>query len=178
LVNVSTANRLYHERSYKTLYGAVRLDLIFHLILPLSVFQILHYYNVNLPGYPDFIFYLILLITINAYFFIKFFLYRIIGSILMLQENTDESVVNMRMYYKALGIILLPVVSIHAAQNKITGISVWVMAVLIGIFYLASLFRSIYIGNRTGISIFYLILYLCTLEIFPLILIFKILAGE
>jgi hypothetical protein len=176
LVNVGTANRLYRERNYKTLYGAVRLNLIFHLILPLSVFQILHYYNVNLPGYADLVLYLVLLITINGYFFIKFFLYRVIGSILMLQEKIDESIFHMRIYYMALGIILLPIVTIHAAQNKIAGISVWIMCVLIGIFYLASLFRSIYIGNNKGISIFYLILYFCMLEIFPLIFVFKILA--
>jgi hypothetical protein len=178
LVNVGIATRLYRERSYKTLYGAFRLDLIFHIILPLSVYQILHYYSVNLPGYPDIVFYFVLLITINGYFFIKFFLYRVLASVLMLGEKIDESIFHMRMYYKALGIILLPVVTIHAVQYKISGISVMIMAGLIGIFYLASLFRSIYIGNRKDVSIFYLILYFCMLEIFPLILVFKILAGE
>jgi hypothetical protein len=177
LIKVSSANRLYRERSYKTSYGAVRLNLIFHIILPLSVFQLLHFYQVNLPGYPDFIFYLILLIGINGYFFIKYFLYRVIGSILMLNENIEESVFHMRLYYKALGIILLPVVTIHAVQEKITYITVLVIAGLIALFYIASIFRSIYIGNKKGISIFYLILYLCMLEILPLILIFKIMAG-
>ena len=46
------------------------------------------------------------------------------------------------------------------------------------LFYFASLVRSIYIRNRKGISIFYLILYLCMLEILPLVLIFKILTRE
>lgn len=178
LVNVATAERLYHERSYKTLYGAVRLDLIFHLILPLSIFQILHYYKVDLHGYQDFFFYLVLLLSINSFLFIKFFLYRMIGSILMLSEKIAESVFNIRMYYRALGIFLLPVVTIQIVQDKFTSISVLVIGVLIILFYLASLFRSIYIGFSKGISIFYLILYFCTLEVFPLILIFKILAGK
>jgi hypothetical protein len=177
LVNAGTSSRLYRERSYKTLYGAVRLDFIFHIILPLSLFQILDFYKINLPGYPDFIFYLLLLIAINGYFFLKFFLYRVIGSVIMLQDKIDESIYHMRMYYKGLGVFLLPVVTIHAAQAKISYITVLIMALSIGLFYLISILSGIYIGNKKGISIFYLILYLCMLEIFPLILIFKILAG-
>lgn len=177
LVNGGISNRLYHEHGYKTLYGSVRLDIIFHMILPLSVYQILHYNGVNLPGYHDILFYLALFIAINGYFFIKFFLYRSIGAILMLSDKIHESLFYMRLYYKALGIVLLPVVTLFAVQDKIAEILVWIMAGMIGLFYLASLFRSIYIGKTRGISIFYLILYFCMLEIFPLILIVKILAG-
>jgi hypothetical protein len=95
----------------------------------------------------------------------------------MLQDKIDESIYHMRMYYKGLGVFLLPVVTIHAAQAKISYITVLIMALSIGLFYLISILSGIYIGNKKGISIFYLILYLCMLEIFPLILIFKILAG-
>jgi hypothetical protein len=178
LVIVGAGNRLFRERSYKTLYGAVRLDLIFHLLLPLSVFQILNFYHINLPGYPDFIFYLILLIAINGYLFLKFFLYNVIGSVIMLKDQIDEPIYHMRMYYRGLGVFLLPVATIYATQDKIAGITALIMALIIGLFYVASIIRSIYIAIRKGISIFYLILYLCMLEIFPLILILKILAGE
>ncbi len=178
VVNVSTAAHLYSERGYKSFYGAVRLDIIFYLILPLSIFQILHYYKVDLYGYPDVFFYVILLIGINLYFLLKNFFYRLIGSILMIREKIDESIFHTRIYYKVLGIILLPVVTIHIAMDKFADISVMLMAGLILLFYLASVFRSIYIGFNKGISIFYLILYLCMLEVFPLILIFKILAGK
>jgi hypothetical protein len=178
LVNISLATRLYRERSYKTLYGAVRLNILFYLILPLSVFQIVRFYNIDLPGYPDFILFLLLLLAINGYFFLKIFLYRVIGSIVMLKEEIAESNYHMQMYYKVLGVFLLPVVTIHAVGNEIRYITVWIMVITIVLFYLASLMRSIYIGNRKGISIFYLILYLCMLEILPLILIFKILTKE
>ena len=115
---------------------------------------------------------------LNGYFFLKIFLYRVIGSIVMLKEEIAESNYHMQMYYKALGVFLLPVVTIHAVGNEIRYITVWIMVITIVLFYLASLVRSIYIGNRKGISIFYLILYLCMLEILPLILIFKILTKE
>ena len=97
---------------------------------------------------------------------------------MVLGEEVEESVYNMDIYYKVLGVFLLPVVTFHAIGNKFNEITLWIMAILIGLFYLASVIRSIYIGNRKGISIFYLILYLCMLEILPLVLIFKILTRE
>jgi len=178
LVNTSTANRLYRERSYKTMYGALRLNFLFYLVLPLSAFQIAHYFNVNLPGYHDFFFFMMLFCAINAYFFAKIFLDRVLGSIVMLKEEVEESMYNMQMYFKVLGVFLLPVVTIHTVVNEIQYVTVWIMAIIIVFFYLGSILRSIYIGNRKGISIFYLILYLCLLEILPLILIFKILTNE
>jgi len=177
-VNFSAATRLYQERGYKTMYGALRLDLIFHLILPLSVFQIAGFFKVNIPGYPDVLFFLALLLIINGYLFTKILLMRVAGSIVMLKEQTEETVFNIKLYYKALGLILLPIVTIHAVLSETNFITIWIMSGVIAIMYMAAVIRSIYVGNRKDISIFYLILYLCTLEILPLLLIFKLMSSE
>jgi len=55
--------------------------------------------------------------------------------------------------------------------------SLFIVPVLIVIFYLMSIIRSIYFAVREGISIFYLILYLCTLEILPILLVVKLAIG-
>ena len=178
LVNLNAAMRLYQQRGYKTMYGAVRLDFIFYLILPLSVYQIAAFYKIDIPGYPAVLFFLALLLIINGYLFTKILLYRLAGSIVMLKEQTEESVFNIRLYYKALGLILLPIVTIHAIIPETNFITIWVMASLIVIMYVTNVIRTIYLGNRKDISIFYLILYLCTLEILPLLLIFKLISTE
>ena len=174
LIKASVANRLYRERGYKTLYGALRLNFVFYIIIPLAVFQILDFYQVKIPGYSSYILFLILLISINGFFIIKNMLYQAIGSVILLQEEIDESVFNIYLYYKGLAIFLLPVVTLHAIEKRITFVTLWIIVFLIVIFYFVSIIRSIYIGNRKGVSIFYLILYLCLLEILPLILIYKI----
>ncbi len=178
LVNLNTASRLYHERGYKTMYGAVRLDFIFHAILPLSVYQIARYYNILLPGYPESVFFLVLLLVINGYIFTKILLFRLGGSVMMLKSQTEESVFNIKLYYKALGLFLLPVVTIHGISTESHLITIWIMTGLIIIMYVAAVIRSIYLGIRKDVSIFYLILYLCTLEILPLLLIFKLMSSE
>ncbi len=176
LVNFSAATRLFQQRGYKTMYGSVRLDFIFHLILPLSVYQIATFFKMDIPGYPSILFFLVLLLVINGYLFTKILLYQLAGSILMLKEQTEESVFNIRLYYKALGLILLPIVTVHAVIAETNFITIWVMAGLIIIMYIANVIRTIYLGIRKDISIFYLILYLCTLEILPLLLVFKLIS--
>ena len=114
LVNFNAAARLFHQRGYKIMFGALRLDFIFHLIVPLSVYQIATFYKVDIPGFPPIFFFFALLLIINLYFFTKILLYRVAGSIVMLKDQTEESVFNIKLYYKALGICLLPIVTIHA----------------------------------------------------------------
>ena len=178
LVNFGAATRLYQERSYKTMFGAVRLDFIFHLVLPLSVFQIASFFKIDLPGYPSILFFLALLLIINGFIFTKILLFKAAGSIVMRKEQTDESVFNIKLYYKALGLFLLPVATIHAILSDTNFITIWIMAGMIAIMYVATVIRSIYVGNHKDVSIFYLILYLCTLEILPLLLIFKLMSSE
>ena len=178
LVSFSATTHLYQQQGYKTMYGAVRLDIIFHFILPLSVFQIASFFKVDFPGYPSILFYLALLLVINGYLFTKILLYRLAGSIVMLKDQTEESVFNTKLYYKALGLILLPVVTIHAVVAQTNFITIGVMAGFIVIMYVANVIRTISLGIRKDISIFYLILYLCTLEILPWLLVFKLVSKE
>ena len=87
LVNFNAATRLFHQRGYKTMYGALRLDFIFHLVVPLSVYQIATFFKVDIPGFPTIFFFFALLLVINGYFFAKILLYRMAGSIVMLKEQ-------------------------------------------------------------------------------------------
>ena len=177
LVNLNASSRLFRQRGYKMMYGTVRLDLIFYLIVPLSVFQIARFFRVDISGFPPIVLFIGLLLVINTYFFIKIFIHRLVGSIAMLKDQTDELLFNIQLYYKVLGIVLLPVVTVHAILAETNFITIWIIAVLLLLIYFATVVRSIYLGYQKDISIFYLILYLCTLEILPLLLIFKLILA-
>ncbi len=178
IVNFNSASRLFRQRGYKTMYGAVRLDLIFYLILPLSLFQISQFFKVSIPGYPLIVLFIGLFLVINLYFFIKVLVHRLVGSIAMVKDQADELIFNIRLYYRTLGFILLPLVTVHRILPVTNFITIWVMAILIVLMYLATVIRSIYLGYQKDISLFYLILYLCTLEILPLLLIFKLIIAS
>lgn len=178
LVNFKEATRLFRQRGYKMMFGAVRLDLIFHLVLPLSVFQIAQFFNVSIGGYPSIVLFIGMAAVINAYLFLKILLNKLVGSITMVKEQAKESLFNISLHYKALGFVLLPLVTIHAVLPITNFITIWIMAVLLVILHIAAVIRTIYLAYQKEISIFYLILYLCILEILPLLLIFKLIMNQ
>ncbi len=178
LVSFAAATKLYRERSYSNMFGSLRLSAIFALILPLSLYQIAKMYGVNLFGYTQIGLYLIIFVVVNSYFYLKQFLYRITGSIIMLKDETREAVFNMVLYNNVLGLVLLVLSTVHAIASEFVVITQLLIAGAVLLFYVFSLFRTIYMWIRKGVSIFYLILYLCTLEILPILFVIKLSAGN
>ena len=100
-----------------------------------------------------------------------------LGSVFSQRETTGELVFNMMLFHNVLGMILLPVATIHSMVPAFGLFALFIVPALIVLFYLMSIVRSIYFAFREGISIFYLILYLCTLEILPILLVVKLAIG-
>ncbi len=172
--NYSVATRLYRETGYNSNFGMFRLNLIFYLFLPFPIYLIAKENGVSLMGFSGIEFYLIVFGVVNAYYLIKLFLYKILGSVFSQKETTGELIFNMMLYNNVLGLILLPVATVHSMVPGFGYISFFLVPGLIVLFYLMSIIRSIYFAIREGISIFYLILYLCALEILPILLVTKL----
>ena len=178
IFNFSAAARLFRERGYNNHFGMFRLNLIFYLFLPFPIYLIARDNGVSLGGFSGFEFYLIVLVAVNAYFMVKILLYKILGSVFSQREPTGELIFNMMLYHNVLGLIMLPVATIHSMVPAFGIFSLFIVPGLILIFYVMSIIRSIYFAIREGISIFYLILYLCALEILPILLVVKLATGE
>ncbi|MCX6220318.1 MAG: DUF4271 domain-containing protein [Bacteroidia bacterium] len=176
VVNYGAASRLYRERGYSNNFGVFRLNVIFFLFLPFPIFLIARDNGMTV-GSSGIEFFLIVFAAVNTYFMLKILLYKLLGSIFSQKEATGELVFNMMLYHNVMGLILLPVATIHSLVPAFGIISMVVVPVLVAIFYLMSIFRSIYFAIREGISIFYLILYLCALEILPILLVVKLATG-
>jgi hypothetical protein len=176
VVNYGASSRLYRERGYNSNFGVFRLNVVFFLFLPFPIYLIARDNGMTV-GSSGIEFFLIVFAVVNGYFMLKIFLYKMLGSIFSQKESTGELVFNMMLYHNVLGLILLPVATIHLLVPGFGIISMFLVPSLIVIFYLMSIFRSIYFAIRQGISIFYLILYLCALEILPILLVAKLAVG-
>ncbi len=172
--NFSIASRLYREQGYNNNFGLFRLNLIFYLFLPFPIYLIARDNGMSLMGFSGIEFYLMVFVVVNAYFLIKILLYKILGSVFSQKDTTGELVFNMMLYHNVLGLILLPVATTHSMVPDFGVFSLFIVPGLIALFYLMSIIRSIYFAIRIGISIFYLILYLCALEILPILLVVKL----
>jgi hypothetical protein len=107
-------------------------------------------------------------------FFSRYLLNKFIGYILDQKQAFDEFLHSNLLYYKVTGLFLLPVVSFLALISDKYHFTFVLAGILIIFFiYIISIFRATTIMLRKGILLFYWILYLCTIEFLPLLLLYK-----
>jgi len=178
LVNYPTSMRLLQESNYPTSHAAYRLDVIFYIVFSIFIYQVFNYVEWAGANHK-----LSFFAWVSAgavlYFFGKKLLFRIVGMLFETRAETSEFLFNVDNFNRSLGLILLPLVTLIAfspIQN--TGLLILMGVAIVLAFYLLLLQRGILILLRKQFSIYYLFLYLCTLEFLPLLLIYKIVVVE
>lgn len=174
LINYSTSYRMFRERNYPFLHGAFRLEAIFYLIFSIFLFQIIQYFHLAIV-HKSFTFYALSLLGVLLYFFVKKIIYSTLGMVFEGALETKEYLFNMDNFNRMLGLVLFPIVALinyYPTENPV--FMVFTGIITIAIFYVFQLQRGIYILLKKQFSLFYLFLYLCSLEFVPLILIYKV----
>ena len=176
IVNYSTSNRLFREKNNSILHGAFRLDLMYYIVFSLFVLQVLSFLSIKTPNF-GFIIYSKTLGLVILYFVLKKFVYKFVGTVFNGDPETSEFIFNIDNFNRVTGIILFPIVVLLAFYPYEYVVFIVVTGgIAVGGLYLFLLQRGISILLKKQFSIFYLFLYLCTLEFLPLLLIFKVVA--
>jgi hypothetical protein len=173
VVNYSTSFRMFREKNYSFLHGAFRLEVMYYIVFSVFVYQILTLQQSE-TGLQGFILFGKTMAIIVIYFLVKKFVYWFLGIVFNSSSETSEFLFNLDNNNRATSIVLFPVVALityYPFGNP--GIIVILGILAAGFFYLMSLWRGSIILLRKQFSIFYLFLYLCTLEFLPLLLILK-----
>ena len=174
LFNYSTSFRMYREKNYSALHAAFRLELYFYLTLSIFIFQTINYFHIQFM-YSNFMLYLFCFGAVLSYFFIKKLAYFMLGSVFEGVNETSEYLFNMDNYNRASGVFLFPVITLIAFYpDQDSAFPMILGGLTVIIFYILLLQRGIAILLKKQFSIFYLFLYLCSLEFLPLLLIYKI----
>jgi hypothetical protein len=121
---------------------------------------------------PLLVFFMILLM-VSVFFLLKSMLLGFISWVFKTRQATQAYLKNVFLFNQLMGLFLLPVVIYtiyHPTKAAIMlAWSIWVLANLIKVV------RGAYLGhNISGLSGYYLILYLCTVEIAPLLVVLKV----
>jgi len=175
VVNNATSVRLFQEKNTSDLQGAFLLDILFYLVISVFTFQLLSFFQVDLPFGNSRLF-LFSIGLIVAYFLIKKLIFRFFGFLIEKTGETKEYLFNMNNFARVAGIVLFPVVTIIAFY-PFSSIEIPVFAgmIVVGTIYFLLITRGFTILLNKQFSIFYLFLYFCTLEFLPLVLLYKIL---
>jgi hypothetical protein len=173
-VRASSVGTLYREES--ALSSRVSFFLLLNFIIMSSLFawQTFGVVFTNYPAPTDFLW--IALAIVGAYM-IKIISTRLLGFVFEVREAAQEYVYNIVLFNKTVGLFLFPITLCLAYAHQIpqnwlvgAGIVSW------SIVLLYRLLRLSWIGlSVRGVSLFYIILYLCTLEILPFVVIVKVL---
>jgi len=175
--NYTASVRMYREKNYSFLHGAFRLEVIFYVVVSIFAYQVLMNFS-SAEGHFQVIGFLQTTALILVFFLGKKLLYKILGTIFIGASDTGELMFNMDNTYRAAGIILFPIVGVIAFGpfgNTVVAIVAGAFTILF--FYGLLLKRAVSILIKKQVSIFYLFLYLCTLEFLPLLLIYKVVKG-
>jgi len=154
---------------------SIGLNLIFYLNFSLLIFEAYKLQQLSILPLFDFGIYIVILFLIAAIYVGKTYLLRALGNVLLSQKAFDEYLHNVFVFNKAFGLILFPaILGIPFASVKLTQYLLIYSLAAFAIFYVLRLIRGIQIIISKHISILFLILYLCTLEILPLTILYKI----
>ena len=174
------ASRLFSQLSREGgIFGErVSLFLFSSYLLGFSLFfyKICEYYfHIPAPFLASFLFYLEILAGIIIFYLFKLGLFNLVGFIFKTSREISDYILNVYILGQISGVLLLPLIVFAAYMPNEYVISIGL--VLLVILYLYSMFRGVTIAaSKVKISVYYLFLYLCTLEILPLFLIAKVLS--
>ena len=164
--------------------SVVNLYLLITSVLVISLFsyQFIRIYlnEKGLDELFDFKFFWICFFGVSGMFLLKLILYSLSSLVLDLREKFSEYIFQYFLFFQATGFFLFPVVLgiefvEYFSSYFIANLGVMVLAVI----FVLRQFKVIYIGIvSTSFSPLYIILYLCTLEILPLLVISKFIMNN
>lgn len=178
IINYQVSNNLFLEKNMRNLRGNIFLNGLF--FINVSFFAVL-YYNYWFSGSDNKTSLLSFVYTLAVFlliYFGKFVVIRTLAYIFDGAKEGKEYLHTVFIYNKNLGIFLLPItLSVPFIADFAAYLLLNAGLVIALIFYLFRLFRGIKILFRKHVSISYMILYLCALEILPLLVIYKLLKS-
>ena len=153
---------------------SIALSAIYVMSIAMVIFQVLkllfHQSNFFIPGFQ---LYLLICLAVVGFWALKLLIMNFLSIIFMTEKTNNEYKLNILTTISFLGFLLLPIL-VFTVYLK----SSWLIYTCLILIILASLFRlakGFIIGiSLTKFSYFFLFVYLCTLEILPLLVAAKL----
>ncbi len=172
-ISYQAAQNLYRNRNSLYYQAGLNLDFAFFLIAAVFIFQLLNYYELGLP--TNFLAFLIVIAVLLAWLVFKFVICKLIGFISLNATLFNEYFHSVLIYNKNIGLLLIPIsLGLAYIDPDFNKIFVFAGAGVVSVMYILRVIRLIRLFISQRISWFYSILYLCALEILPVLLFLKV----
>jgi hypothetical protein len=175
--NLNLSNQIVRDENIFIQRISIYLSIVFNLIAALLIYLISIHYGWHLGGLePGFTRYLLFVLFVTLTYALKYLILKICGWLFEQEKEIATYIFNIFLINNILGMALLPFVCLLAYNSSSIGSGFIVIPIILvcGAF-LWRLVKGIRIGLGTGsFSPLYLFLYLCTLEIAPLMIFIRI----
>jgi len=176
-LNTNLTNQMVRDENILVQRASILLALTFNIIAALFLYLLSLEIGWSLGGigngFNRFAFFITI---VSAAYTFKFLILKIIGWLFDLDREMATYIFNIFLIINVLGLVLVPIVALmaynpHIEPHFLAILSLWV----IGIAFCYRIFRGLLSGlSVSGFSPLYLFLYLCTLEIAPLLVLIRI----
>jgi hypothetical protein len=174
MVSFHLSAKLFEERNVLSHRVSIVLDFIYIVVFSIFIFEWIDYNQFSGPQMTGFNLFLLLINIIMIYTLLRIVVLRLVGSLFLVRPLFLEYIHNTFVINKGLGIVLFPLaIMAQYLPYPIIPVVLWMGIIALCIGFLFKAIRAYQIIIRRDILLFYLILYLCTLEILPLLLGYK-----
>jgi hypothetical protein len=178
LLSFQISAKLFRDRNVLVQRVSIVLDFIYILVISLFIFELALFLNIGGWNMSRFNLMLLFLNITIFYTLLRNGVLRLTGYLFMVQPLVAEYIHNTFIINKALGIALFPVVIMaHYFPYQLTPFVLTAGGIIFSMAFIYKGIRAYQIIIRKDVLLFYLILYLCTLEILPLLLGYKVVTS-
>jgi hypothetical protein len=172
--NFQLGNKLFRDHNTLINRISIVLNLIFTLSISFFILMVIER-RTNFEIHPSSgISFLVILGLVAGILLTRFIILKLIGGLFHAQSITNEYLFNLLLTYKIVGVVLIPVIvaqyfiqSAYAELFTYAGFGILTIGLIIRVL------KGLRIILRSNIFLFYIVLYLCVLEILPLLVVLK-----
>lgn len=171
-LRLSETNKLFKSKNKRNTVCYAYMNFLSIITSSVFIFELGMFYNFFDESLPILLVYITGVLVIFILF--KILLAKILGFIFRSNDAATEYSFNLLLIWKTLGIVLIPfVLSIPFVNFSTISYFLIVGVSVVGISYILVILRGIKILFTKHVSFLYMILYLCALEIVPLVIAYK-----
>ncbi len=176
--NNNLTNQIVRDENILVQRASVLLNIVFNLVAAMFLYFISLHYNWSLGGMSTgFNRYIFFTLLVSTAYTLKFLVLKICGYLFQLNHEMSAYLFNTFLINNVLGIILIPMAALLAFSATVnTQWVIWFSLCLVVAGFIYRIIRGLSVGISSPVfSLYYLFLYLCTLEFAPLLVLIKIL---
>jgi hypothetical protein len=178
VINPRFLRQLMREELVFSHRASIVLTVVFFLTGSVYLYEIDNIFNLSIIDSEGFSLWFNYLILLTMIYTIKVSSMQLVKLLANGDFGLEEYQYNVFLINNAAGVVLFPFVLVSAYLYKSEASGVLIAGgIVIGLFLFYRLTRGLFSAFSNRIPLFYIILYLCSLEILPLLILFKALQG-